>query len=227
MLVGLGGDGRLDTGGGLIIQPMAGIRWKIMPHVSLKAMMGKTIAPDGRFRATAGEFSVTWSADKPVAKGDAQVFSSNDFRTIHWVSSLSHKTYLPKSYVRNTAGMKFDKQLHLLGLVLSTPLNQSFSVTGSTHWAYEGMFGFIYKPAVWAKSPLSPVIQYDIGVAGGGDVNVDGGMIQQLKLGISYRISDKLSLDLYAGRMQSRARSFVGDVVSIQLNWNHASLFRK
>jgi hypothetical protein len=234
-LIGLGGDGRLDTGGGLMLQPMAGLRWKIFPHISLKAMLGRAIAPDGRLRATAGEFSVTWSADKPIAGGSVQAFSSKDFKTIRWTSSLSHKTYLPKSNIRNTGGMKFDDQLHLLGLVLSTPLTESFSFNGSTHWAYEGnigsyaegLFGFVYKPAMFAKSRISPVVQYDVGVAGGGDMNVDGGVIHQFKLGASYRISKKVSLDIYAGRMQSSSKSFVGDVASIQLNWQHFSLFRK
>jgi len=234
-LTGLGGDGRIDTGGGLIVQPMAGLRWNISPIFSIKALLGRTIALDGRFKATTGELAFSWEGEKPSIDGkDAQVFSSNKFKTRRWITSLSHKTYLPKDYTRKTNGAKYKDRLHLIGMVISSPITSFASITGGTHWAYEGdigsyaegMLGVRINPTLFSGSKVNPILQYDFGVAGGGDMDVDEGVIHQLKMGLRYQYSPKISFDVYAGKTRSLGGSFDSDMVNLQINWHQFSLFK-
>jgi len=235
-LVGLGGDGRIDTGGGLIAQPMVGLRWSITPDLSIKAMAGRTYAVDGKFKATTGELAFSWEGEKPSVEGkDARVFSPERFKTRRWIASLSHKTYLPKDYTRTTNATNYKERLHLIGLILSSPITSYASITGSTHWAYEGdigsyaegMLGVRINPLLFSGSVINPVLQYDVGVAGGGDVDVDEGVIHQLKMGLRYQYSPKISFDVYFGKTKSLGRSFDSDMVNLQLNWHQFSLFKR
>jgi len=235
-LVGLGGDGRLDTGGGIIVQPMAGLRWDVFSDVSLKAMAGRTVAVDGRLKATTAELAISWQGEKPSLSGkNARVFPSSKFKTRHWVTSVSHKTYIPKDHTRKTTGEKYKDHLHLAGLDISSPITRFVSVSGNTHWAYEGgigsyaegMLGIRVNPLLFSGSALNPVLQYDVGVGGGGDMDVDDGIIQQLKLGLRYQYSPKISFGLFVGRTKSLGGSFDSDMVNLQLNWHQFSLFKR
>ncbi len=230
-LVGVGGDGRLDTGGGALAQPMLGVRTKLTQHWSVAGFLGKTIGLDGQFETSTAEISLAWSAKQPKG-GSGQVarFSDAHYFTSDWHGSLANKTYFPESTIRQTDGDRFDSSLQLFGVELEKPLNSYLSAVGNTYWAYEGNIGSYAEGALGLKlhttlGSVTPFIQTQIAVAGGGDVEVDRGFLASTELGMGYEISEGVFVDLSAGYTQSSDAGFKAKVVVAKLRWAADTIF--
>lgn len=138
LIAGFAGDGKIDTGGGFIVQPMTGLRLEITPSLSVKALAGRTYAPSGLFSATTYEAGLSWQASMPVPKKGAYLFSSDRFDNFKWVISPSFKMYFPHDSEHKQSEEESEKEIGLIGIALTAPLNNWFSLTGSTHWAMSG-----------------------------------------------------------------------------------------
>lgn len=233
---GMAGDGRLDTGGGLVTQLSTGFNLSLSKHWYLRASLGHLSALQGELSAQVIDFGIGWQASRPLAEKNSQgMFSSQHYLTIPWVSTISNKTYQPKVHTRNKSSTPYDNQLQLFGFTLSRPLDEWVSLSGSTHWAYdgnigsyaEGLLGINLHPAIDEQSQWRIQLGYEFGVAGGGVMDIDGGIIHQATAGFSYQINDQLSTALNIGRMESKNRTFQANVALIQLSWHHNSLFLK
>ncbi len=236
LTMGMAGDGRLDTGGGLVGQFTTNLNLALSEHWYLRAGIGRIKALQGDFAATVLDFGIGWQASRPLATAGASgLFSTERYQAIPWLSSLAHKTYLPKPHTRNKSGNPYHNQLHLIGLSLQRALNEWFSLSGSTHWAYEGnigsyaegLLGVNIHPTLSDTAEWRFKLGYELGVAGGGVMDIDGGVIHQANLGLLYQINNQLSIDFNIGRMESQNRTFQADVLLLQLNWHHDSLFLK
>jgi hypothetical protein len=234
--VGMAGDGRLDTGGGLMAQFASGFNLSLTDHWYLKAMVGRLMAVDGNMRATIIDLGVGWQAKKPLASaGSRGLFSSQRFFNVPWTTSLSNKTYLPTEHSLNKSGNPYDAELELFGFVMSHPLNDWLALSCSTHWAYagnigsyaEGLMGLTLSPSLDGNKHWRAKFAYEAGVAGGGVMDIDGGVIHQINSGVLYQFSQQLSADLSVGRMESKAATFSANVIQLQLNWHHNSIFKR
>jgi hypothetical protein len=188
---GMAGGGDIDTGGGLIIQPMVGLEIPLFKHWSIKPMMGKTYAPDGNFSATTTELGFAWTGNKSIRGTDVFAPSETNF-------SIRNKTYFPDDDARTKSGGTYDSQIHQLGIELSKPVNDYLSLSGSAYGAYsggvgayaEGLFGIKLKPMDmyndFSQSYWSPLLRYEIGVGGGGGMDVGEGLIHQWTIGVEY-----------------------------------------
>jgi len=67
-LVGAAGGGGLDTGGGLLFQPMVGLEQSLTPELSLRVMGGRCIAPRGTLRTNVFEAGVAWRFRVPARR---------------------------------------------------------------------------------------------------------------------------------------------------------------
>ena len=233
-LVGVGGDGRLDTGGGALLQPMAGMRVNLTDSLSLAAMFGKNIGLDGQFEASCAELSVAWRSDKPKASsGISALFDHGVFNIDEWYGSLSNKTYFPAGDVIQTDGESFDSQLHLFGVELEKPISENFSFIGNTYWAHTGNIGSYAEGAIGIKGHMDVVnnlnlfAQTNLAVAGGGDVEVDRGFLIAGEIGIGYRVLPNMYIDLSGGYTQSSNSSFKASVLTVKLRWLSETIFYK
>jgi len=235
-LVGLAGDGRIDTGGGLVSRAMTGLSFDLGDHWYLKTMVGRMVALDGELEANAIDVGIGWQAQRPVARsGSRAAFSASHYQQVHWRGALVHKSYLPRHWTRNNEGMSYDDQLHLVGVELSKPLSGWLNLRGSTQWAYagnvgsyaEGLLGLELGPEWLQFGPLGLSAAYDIGVGGGGDMELDEGFVHQALLGVNIRIDRDLSLALQGGRMESLGGTFSGELLQLQLVWEQDSLFAR
>jgi len=189
--IGMAGGGDIDTGSGLIIQPMAGLEIPLFSQWSLKSMIGKTYAPDGSFSATTTELGITWTGNKATRDTDVFELSETNF-------AIRNKTYFPDSGAKTKSGGSYDSQIHQLGIELSKPVNEWMSLSGSAYGAYgggvgayaEGLFGIKLKPMDmyndFNQFYWSPLLRYEIGVGGGGGMDVGEGLIHQWTIGVEY-----------------------------------------
>jgi len=220
--MGMAGGGDIDTGGGLIIQPMAGFEIPLFDQWTLKPMLGKTYAPDGNFSATTTEFGMTWTGIKTQRGSSSVIPSETNF-------AIRNKTYFPDSGAKTKNGSAYDAQIHQLGVELSKPINDYLSLSGSAYGAYsgsvgayaEGLFGVKINPINMynVQSTWSPLVRYEVGVGGGGGMDVGEGLIHQWTLGVDYD-SFLGIVALEIGRMEPLGvGSFSANVLQLGITW--------
>jgi hypothetical protein len=216
--IGMAGGGDIDTGGGLIIQPMAGLEIPLSEHWSLKPMIGKTYAPDGNFSATTTELGFAWTGNKSIRGIDGFTPSETNF-------SIRNKTYFPDSDAKTKSGGTYDSQIHQLGIEFSKPVSDYLSLSGSAYGAYsggvgayaEGLFGVKLNPI--SLYNWSPLLRYEIGVGGGGGMDVGEGLIHQWTLGADYdSFLGVVAVEL--GRMEPLdGGTFGANVLQLGVTW--------
>ncbi len=203
---GMAGGGGIDTGGGLIIQPMVGLELELGERWSLKSMVGKTYAPNGNFSSTTAEVAISWEVRE----------SETDY-------SLRHKTYFPTSSALTKSGGEYADSIHLLGIVLSKQVNEWTAISGSAYGAWgggvgayaEGLFGVEIQPFGW---PL--LMRYEAGVGGGGGMDVGEGLIHQWSLGAELPLTNKLDATADIGVMQGMdGGTFDATLLQLGLTW--------
>lgn len=202
---GMSGGGGIDTGGGLILQPMLGAEIRLSEHWSLRPMLGRSYAPNGNFSSTTMELGLSWTGGRSWSED--QSHSSSDTRY-----SIINKSYFPDGSARTKGGGRYAESIQQLGIMLSLPVNDWMSVSGSAYGAYrggvgayaEGLFGVELNPlGIWSSSESrwSPFIRYEVGVGGGGGMDVGDGFIHQHVMGMSYLLWGNVELTLEGGRM--------------------------
>lgn len=234
-LAGMGGDGSIDVGGGLILQPMAGLRLKLTDALSVRPMIGRVIAPDGNFAATSYELGLSWQQSRPTPGSGPALFAPQKFNSIPWSFTAANKTYLPRGDGRKTTGQAYDSPLDLVGIELAAPVTPWLSFVGSTWWAWggnvgsyaEGLFGVRLTAGAEADWAVQPTLTYEVGVGGGGHIDLGNGFIHQGLIGAEIPTPWGFSLAPAGGRMQTHSGSFKADVLTLGLKWNQNSLFAK
>jgi hypothetical protein len=118
-----------------------------------------------------------------------------------------------------------------LGIELSKPVNEYLSLSGSAYGAYsggvgayaEGLFGVKLDPISLynrsRNSNWSPLLRYEIGVGGGGGMDVGEGLIHQWTLGIDYdSFLGVVAVEL--GRMEPLdGGTFSANVLQLGITW--------
>lgn len=221
---GMSGGGGIDTGGGLILQPMVGAELHLSDHWSLKTMVGKSVAPSGNFSSTTAELGLGWTGIK--SRSDRSVALPSETRY-----SIVNKTYFPDSGSRTKGGGEYASSIHQLGIVLSKPVNKWLTVSGSAYGAYkggvgayaEGLFGVEFRPlrlVGGSDSGFQPLLRYEVGVGGGGGMDVGEGFIHQWNIGVSYPLWREFELTLEGGRMSGLdGGSFEATVLQAGVSW--------
>jgi hypothetical protein len=236
MIVGLAGNGSIDTGGGLILQPMTGFQLQLTPSFSLKTLVGRTYAPTGTFSATTYEAGISWQAARAVPKRGTYLFSSQRFGKLKWSFSPSYKMYFP--YDSNYKGTEADSKetIGLIGMIVAVPLTSWFSLTGSTHWAVtgnvgsyaEGLFGVQLSTPPFTPLKLRGKLQGEIGAGGGSGINnVSGGYITQALAGVEIPVAKHTGLSLNAGQTHSSDGTFKANTVLLAIDFNTDFVYKK
>jgi len=233
MAVGLAGDGSIDTRGGLLVQPTTGVRIQPTDSFSLQAMIGRAVAPYGRLRATSYELASGWHGDLPLAEGKHR-FSSDKYDMVPWEFAITHKSYFPDGKLRNEVNQPYASMLGLIGFEMGRPLLPWLGLIASTHWALqgnigsyaEGLFGIRIAPGR-ENGLFTPVLSGEIGVAGGGKMNVGNGWIRQWSAGGDLHLAPDVAISLSLGRMQAIQNTFAANLALLTLRWQLATPFGK
>jgi len=236
MVVGSAGDSRIDTGGGLIVQPMTGFRVALTPSVSLKTLVGRTYAPTGLFSATTYEAGLSFATSHPKVKSGSYLFSSKKFHNLKWSMAPSVKFYFPYNSAHKDTPEESEKTISLVGVTLAVPLNDYLSLSGSTHWAMtgnvgsyaEGLFGMqLYSPA-FSPLHIKAKLSAEAGAGAGAGINTSsGGFVTQLTAGAAMPLSTNTSLNAEFGEMKTSDGRFNAHTILLSLNIHLNYLYKK
>jgi len=236
MVVGSAGDSRIDTGGGLILQPLTGLRVDLTPSVSLKTLVGRNYAPTGLFSATTYEVGLSINTSYPTPKKGSYLFNADKFTNLKWVMTPSIKAYFPHHSTHKDTQIESQETISLVGITMALALNNYISLAGSTHWAMtgnigsyaEGLFGVeLFSPTF---TPLDIRIKTtaQIGAGAGAGVNTaSGGYVTQLEAGVDIPISTNTSLNIDIGQMQTSDDKFKALSVLLGINIHLNYLYKK
>lgn len=180
---GLAGGGAIDTGGGPVLKLAATLHWNPVSDLLLGLEAGRTVAPDGRWRATHLQVSLGLVLDRPPASGEAEATASLRSDTLAWSAAAAH---FPRMRLRDGSR----DAVQTVGLRLGRPLHAAFDerlqLTGSVHFAAGGKAGAYGAGLIglaWASPLTQPGWQFGVellgGAAGGGGVDTRGGAVLQ------------------------------------------------
>lgn len=181
--LGMAGGGAVDTGGGALVKLAATARWDLPNDVVLGLEAGRTIAPDGRFRANHLQVSLGFTLDRPIAsnRSNAELpLRRDDFE---WGATLGH---FPGMDFRDGSS----DAVQTIGIRMRRPLSGSFDehlqLTGGIHFAAGGKAGAYGAGLIglaWATPLQQAGLQWGVellaGAAGGGGVDSRGGAVVQ------------------------------------------------
>lgn len=228
LLAGMGGGGDVDTGGGFLWSAGAGLRWRASPSVSASVGYARLDAPDGAFTADAWRAGVAWDPlAATLGRGDGARarLAGEDFELDPWRLEVLHKTYLPGSGARRVGGGEHEPALHLLGVGLAHPLGAHAALTGRAYGAWGGDAGGYAEGLVGVEASCAPFAAhvehelfaaYELGAAGGGGVDVGGGLVHQASAGWRWRPRAGLALSLGGGYFEPLGDGTF-DAVALQL----------
>ena len=230
ILVGAGGGGDVDTGGGVLIQPMAGVGWQVSKNWMFKLMGGYTWAVDGQFQAPTVAGMFYWSPRGihfPADNGrDKYVLSEDVAELDTWKITLGDKVYFPAASARTKSGGTHGSTIHLINVGLEKPLTSWLSATGhGASAAFGGVGG--YSEGLLGLRAHHKLFQWhgdhelgfnlEVGAAGGGGVDVGNGLMGQATVGWRWGITDNWGFNASGGIMRPLEGGFRANVLDLGL----------
>ncbi len=214
--IGSSGGGGIDTGGGLIIQPTAGLEYRLNQNLALEANGGYLTAPSGHFNNVTGALLLKYYFNKANLAHSAPP-TDNTLTYQGWRIRLLNQTYFrPRNDLGGT-----NRTMQLIGLNIDHWLNRYFYATGQSSYAYSGQSSggyFTGMLGIGSQLPISRYVSLFIealaGAAGGGGLDVAGGAVYEPIGGINIQCSPSWNIQLSAGQIMA----FSGKLHSTTLN---------
>ena len=228
--LGVAGGGSVATGGGLLVDASLGLQQYLTDNLFVELGGGYVAAPDGDFRAASinaklgHNFYMPDFGERSVGYGELATYEQHRMRM-----RLVHQTYLKNDpgWRNHHANLSVD----LLGLQGDYFLSDRFYLSGQGIAAYSGQAGGYMTGLVGGgvhlpvfESPLFVDLELLGGAAGGGGLDVGGGLVWQANAGLGYQFSEPYSLIASYGRIQSVRGNFKAHVIGVSLAY-HFALF--
>lgn len=220
--LGGGGGGGVDTGGGLLAEATMGVRREIFDAWFLKAAVGRVTAPTGQFSGTV--YSMGLGRDFGISSRrhhDPADLYRLDYHPIR--IRATQQTYFGRDSDWRTLP---DKNISNLGVQVDYFINPNVFFTGQGLAAYTGdagayMTGLVGIGYQWVLTDrFFAEGEALVGAGGGGGLNVGSGLVNQLNLGIGYRLSDSVSLMGTIGEMRAVNGPFRATVAGVSLAYH-------
>lgn len=223
--LGVAGGGRVTTGGGLLLDAGASLQQELIDGLYVEVGGGYVDAPDGTFRATSINGKIGYRFSSPdvqeasVARSRLAGFNQRNMRI-----RVAHQSYLKGD--PRWRNHHVDTNVNLLGLQADYFLSEMFYLSGQGIAAYRGEAGGYMTGLVGGglhlalgNTPLFAEADILGGAAGGGGLDVAGGLVWQCNAGIGYQFANPYSLTLGGGYMAAPKGNFKAKVVSLSLNY--------
>lgn len=235
-MIGMGGGGDVDTGGGLYYQPMLGAGFILSKDFSLNILAGQTLADDGGFEANTLLLALNWTPNVITPNSNNTSLSGGKYDSVNWRAFVDHKTYLPSDGILDKNGQPYEDSINLLGFGIEKPITKYISLSGRGYGAWtgdvgayaEGLFGVqVHTANLMSNYDLQLEARYDIGVAGGGGMEVGDGVINQLIAGVRYQLIENMFVRAEYGKMQAVDGTFDADTIVLGVDWEFGMPIRK
>ncbi|MEN8170740.1 MAG: hypothetical protein ABFS08_11015 [Pseudomonadota bacterium] len=219
---GLGGGGAVDTGGGLITKLEGGLEWTPSQYSAIGLGIGRFEAPDGGFAANMASVSFGYR----FAGSDRSSSQLATFSPRHWQISISSDSYLLDGSEGRKVGSSARGNVGLITAQIDSMLNRHLLLSGAAGAAYDGGAGgyAVGLVGVGWHTPLPSMesvwlrADAQLGVAGGGGLDVGGGFLWQSKLGLGWQLNKAVSLQLAWGRVNAPAGTLDSELVSVGIS---------
>jgi hypothetical protein len=218
-LVGMGGSGDVNTGGGFLYGASAGLRWRLAENWSTHLAIGYMGAPDGNFEGNTLEFGLAWDPRMLRLNNNydrtnlaTQHLPSHEGLQDVWQASGHYKFYKPASSAHTDSGDKHKSTLQVAGVGFERHIGEHLSVLFRTAGAVEGdiggyaegLAGLRASYPLFESFPNSQVhLTYEIGAAGGGGVDVGSGLIHQATVGWLWSPMQGIEVGIDVGRVDA------------------------
>jgi len=225
--VGPAGGGNVATGGGILLDAQLMMQQKLGDHLFVEAGAGLVNAPGASFRARSVSAMLGYhffspdvrAVTEPVAISDLDGFEAKHFRV----------RMVDQRYIKDAPNWRnhhADLDVDLLGFQLDYFINDWFYLSGQGIGAYKGKAGGYMTGLVGAgvrmpvpRTPLFVEADALVGAAGGGGLDVAGGLVWQADASFGWQFSDAFSVQASYGLMQAPKGNFKAKVLSLSLGY--------
>jgi hypothetical protein len=221
---GPAGGGRVDTGGGLLLDAGLGLQQQLTPSTSVEVSIGQVRAPSQSFRATSVALKLSHRFGLPAVGGAALPGASLDgYNAAALRVRAAQQTYSGRNpqWRANFS----EQEVGNLGVQVDYFMSQQWFLSGQGLAAYSGKAGAYMKGLVGlgyqqpVAGPWFAEAEALVGAAGGGGLAVGGGLVAQANASLGYRLNKSLSLMATAGRIQASRGDFNANVLGVSLGY--------
>ncbi len=237
VLVGAGGGGDVDTGGGFLWQAFGGVRAHLSPRLSLDVSGGRIEFADQAFGGTAVSVGLAWSArpielafDYPRGNLAREGLAEESAAISTTRVGLLCKFYRPSDRARTTAGDDLEPTLALLGLGAEHGLGGGLVFTARGFTGVEDEVGGYAEGWLGAKLELRPhgvehhafYVGGEFGAGGGGGLDVGSGLLGHAYVGWRGDLFERSFVTVELGRAEADHGSFEAGSASVGFGWSLA-----
>lgn len=231
--VGLAGGGRVDTGGGVIGDVGFRLQRVIVDGFHLGAGYGVTAALDGEFSARRWTLALGHHYQTPVPTGGWRIPGSTFYEPRRIRIRFAHQSEIVADGAVRKGGAP-DQGIALSGIKGDIMVSDHVYFSAQALAAYDGgaggyAMGLAGGGAEWSlgrRSPLAFGIESLIGAAGGGGIDVAGGLITQSTAGLGYRFEGPFGAWIRYGWNGPIDDAFARQVIAIDLTFRFTALSR-
>lgn len=206
--IGMGGGGRIATGGGAMGKATIGLSYRMNPQWSADLRGGYVSSLDGDFSGGLMSFSLNhpFVVIKPSVASFKDQRMGVEFIRSDWQVRLVHETYTSAQRKNgDSAGVS------LVGMEMDALTGGIGYFYGKALGAYRGEAGGYVSGTLGVginyRLPMSMSLytQAGVGAGGGGGIDVGSGAIVEAEAGMRYGVSDNTNLWIGAGLTKSIA----------------------
>ncbi len=219
--IGIGAaGGRVAQEGGLTAYPSAGFDYKISKNIALSGHLGYFRFLDGTLEAYTTGLGIKYINYTGGSKDlDNNKFNSAKTRTIQL--ALENQWYWN---MNRRDGSIVDLDQLAIRIIFNS--NKNIYFIGETSFAYggadaggyaHGIIGFGYNTNNFFNNKFSSFLELGAGVAGGGKIDTEGGIVLRPTVGLNYHFNDELNLKASYGQLFSASGSVNSPNVNLGL----------
>ncbi len=204
LAAGSGGGGNINTGGGLILNPLLGLEYKVNSAFGIELNGGYITAPEGNFSAKEAQILLKYYFSR-----NHNGNSNNNYFRIR----ILNQTYFNPQASDGT----INPTMQLLGLDLDYFVSHYFYITGQSAFAYIGQNTGGYFSGLLGIGAQTPTILHSninffsevlAGTAGGAGLDIGDGALVEPVLGLQYKINQSFSLQTSVGYLVAVSGGF-------------------
>jgi len=230
--MGVAGGGYVSTAGGFLVDASLSLQQNITDSVFVELGGGYVVAPEGDFKATSLNAYVGYQYDMPEIGGAAVAdVSLADFEQHHLRVRYVHQTYIQND--PKWRNHHAELNVRLLGIQNDYFLSDNFYLSGQGIAAYEGQAGNYMIGLVgggmhypWGDTAIFTDLEFLVGAAGGGGLDVGGGLVMQSNFDLGYQLSESNRVALSYGEMKATGGNFKAHVLGASISCDF-SLFAR
>lgn len=237
-LFGPTGGGGIESGGGATAQAEGGLSVILGNGYDLKVMTGKTFSPWGPFSTNHLEIAVGKSFNRLFPSKSTREIKEfnvdrNAYKINHMAFSVYNRTYFPPQTTDKSGEIYYLSSFNLLGFEIQKFISEQWSINGGTVWAYQGDYG-AYAEGLLGMTYHQPVFESwcltfkgMFGAAGGGNIDLGGGLLFEYAVGLERSLNDKWDLFINGGKTEPLEGNFNPFSIDVGIKFHINQLIQK